>query len=340
MADRADIASQTETVALALVPSNDPDIIRRRIEQTRAQMEVTINEIGERLSPDTLIEQAKESVREAAAERIRTMSHEVNQRVEEVSYGLGQTIRENPLPVALIGLGVGWLWMNRRTRGYAPTDATIARYRRYSDYDDGNGHLENTREWIDDVTEAAGRKLDEVKDRAGTAAQNAGEAVSDAAQQAGQSVRRVGESAAETVYRAGETVGEAAENLQDRVSETAERARIEAERLRRQAEWRGRMAVGRTKRTFWDAMEENPLIVGAAVAAVGAALSASIPATEYENQLMGETRDRLLDEAKLRAQDAIERVQSVVEDTQRAAVEEAKDSAIRHQIVVEEADLN
>ena len=63
------------------------------------------------------------------------------------------------------------------------------------------------------------------------------------------------------------------------------------------------------------------------LAIVGAAVGAAIPTTDYENKLMGETRDRLLDEAKERAQDVVERVQTVVDDTQRAVVTEVKDAA-------------
>ena len=124
--------------------------------------------------------------------------------------------------------------------------------------------------------------------------------------------------------------------VQERAGEVAQRTRTEAERLRMEAEWRSRMAMNRTKQSFWNTLEENPLAIGAVVAIAGAAVGAAVPSTEYENKLMGETRDRLMDEAKTRAQDAVGRVQSVVEDTQRAVVSEAKDAARRHNLTSED----
>lgn len=316
-------------VALLPAPDGEPELLRRQIDHTRAQMERTIDAIGERLSPENLIEQAKTSAKEAAAGRIRAMSNEANRKVDEVSTGLGQAVRENPLPVALIGLGLGWLWMARQNKANTYPDSRYVYRSAGNGFDDDRSRWDDTRERMAESVQAADRKAAAIKYRASEAVQGLSEAVSDAAQ-------RAGETAAESVYQAGEAMGETAGNLQERVGETAERAQLEAERLRREAEWRSRMAMERTRRSFWETMESNPLVVGAVAAAVGTAIGASIPATPYENQLLGETRDRLLDEAKVRAQDAVGRVQAVVEDTQRAAMAEAKDSAQRHQLSIDE----
>ncbi len=182
-------------------------------------------------------------------------------------------------------------------------------------------------------------------------AQNAGEAVSDVTHRAGEAIsdttQKVGDTLSDTAARVGETVsetasrvGETAGMVQERAGEAAQRTRSEAERLRMEAEWRGRMAMARTKQSFWNSIEENPLAIGAVVAIAGAAVGAAVPATDYENKLMGETRDRLMDTAKTRAQDAVERVQAVVEDTQRAVVSEAKDSARRHNLTTDDGTEN
>jgi ElaB/YqjD/DUF883 family membrane-anchored ribosome-binding protein len=331
MVSPTDLTRSSESYALVpRTETDDPAIIRRQIDLTRAQMEKTIQTIGERLSPENIIEQAKTSAKEATVGRIKDMTYQANQTVDKVSNSVGQTIRENPLPVALIGLGLGWLYMAGRNKEYSyPADRYGYRSGPYGAYRDEPSRLEDPREWVDDIAYTAERKVADVKARAGDAVQEMGENVSETAQRAGETV-------SETVYKAGEAVGEAVETAQERIGETAERARMEAERLRREAQWRGRLAVDRSKRTFWENMEENPLVVGAVVAVAGLAVGASIPTTDYENQLLGETRDRLFDEAKDRAQDAVERVQAVVEDTQRAAVTEAKQAAQRHHLTVED----
>jgi hypothetical protein len=57
----------------------------------------------------------------------------------------------------------------------------------------------------------------------------------------------------------------------------------------------GRIAVAEKSR---EAMEESPLMVGAALALAGAAAAYLFPPTETEDRLMGETRDQLASEVK------------------------------------------
>lgn len=351
MADTTDLTYRNEQRALVPLPSSDdPDVIRRQIDYTRVQLAETINSIGERLSPENLIEQAKSSAREATVGRIKDMTYEANRRVEGVSNSLGQTVRENPLPVAVIGLGLGWLWLanrsNResyRAEGYGYRSGG---YRYYEEMERGR-HMDEARERMGDAAAAVESKAAEVKNRVSGTAHQVGESIGDAAQRAGETVtdtaQRMGETISETASRVGEGVGDTAqrvsqtaETVQDRAGEAAGRAREEAARLRRQAEWRTQVAMNRTKQSFWGTMEENPLAIGAVLAIAGAAVGASIPASDYENRLLGETRDRLVGEAKVRAQDAVERVQSVVEETQRAAVTEAKDAAQRHNLAIDD----
>ncbi len=329
------------TTALAVTSdSDDPALIQHQIEYTRAQLATTINAIGDRLSPDNLIEQAKTSAKEATVGRIRDMTHEANRRMDGMSNSLSQTVRDNPLPVAVIGLGLGWLLMANRNKhnGYRSGDYDYrsSGYRYYEDVET-RGRFDQAREHIGDVAQDVAHSVEsratDVRRQVSGAAQNVGESVSQTAHRVGEGIgdtaSRVGDSLGDTASRVGET----AEMAQERAGEALTRTRSEADRLRREAMWRSQMAVGRTKESFWNTMEENPLALGAVLAIAGAAIGASIPTTEYENRLLGETRDRLVDEAKLRAQDAVERVQTVVEDTRNAAMSEIKDSAERENIL-------
>lgn len=276
------------------------------------------------------------------------MKNEANRKVEGVTNSLGQTIRENPLPVAVIGLGLGWLWLSERNKrddyrvgngGYRGDN-----YRYYDTSRDEN-FVEEARERVGDVATAVSRKTSRIKQNASDAIQDAAGTVSDLTEQAsgavGDAAHRVGETISdaaaqvgESATQAGNRLGDTAEKVQERASDLSARTRQETERLRHEAEWRSRMAVNQTRQSFWQNMEENPLLVGAVLAVAGAAVGAVIPASEYENKLLGETRDRLVDQAKVKAQDVVERVQTVVDETQRAVVTEVKDAAHRQNFAV------
>jgi ElaB/YqjD/DUF883 family membrane-anchored ribosome-binding protein len=108
--------------------------LRANIEDTRADMTQTINEIQERLSPEHLMGQAKEAVREATIGKVENFVGQVGETlsevtepalqmagragnaIKEVGATVGNKIYQNPIPLALIGLGVGMLVM-RSYRG-------------------------------------------------------------------------------------------------------------------------------------------------------------------------------------------------------------------------------
>jgi ElaB/YqjD/DUF883 family membrane-anchored ribosome-binding protein len=303
-------------------------------------MSKTLDTIGERLSPENLIEQAKSSAREATVNKIKDVKTMANQRVDGMSHSLSQTIRDNPLPVAVIGLGLGWLLLSERSRGgNGDYDYRTGGYSYYEDMEQ-RGRMEDARDTLRGAGSSIEHKAAEIKFRAGETAQNVSDTFSDAAHRAGETVsqtaQRAGESISEKAQRVGESVSGTAESVQGRAGEVAMRTREEAERLRQEAQLRSQMAMERTRQSFRSTMEETPLALGAVLAIAGVAIGAAIPTTEYENRLMGETRDRLLDEAKVRAQDAVDRVQTVVEDTQRAAVSEAKSAAQRQNLTGED----
>jgi ElaB/YqjD/DUF883 family membrane-anchored ribosome-binding protein len=111
--------------------------LRADIEDTRADMSQTINEIQERLSPEHLVGQVKETVREATIGKVEKavgrvgetlsgvtepaleMAGRAGNAIKEVGTTVGDQIWKNPIPIALIGLGVGMLVMkNYRGESY------------------------------------------------------------------------------------------------------------------------------------------------------------------------------------------------------------------------------
>ena len=72
-------------------------------------------------------------------------------------------------------------------------------------------------------------------------------------------------------------------------------------------------------------INENPLAVGAVALALGAVVGLAIPTTSYENEMMGEARERLVSKAQNAAQETVGKVKNVAGDT----IETVKDDVTK-----------
>src|SRR5919112_6888580 len=100
-----------------------PQEIEREIEQTRSRMSRNIDELGDRLSPSNLKEEAKSKIKDAAQGAVSN----VGEQARRTSSRLVEVIRENPLPVIAVGAGVTWL-LTQRSR----SDVSGNRMARYA----------------------------------------------------------------------------------------------------------------------------------------------------------------------------------------------------------------
>jgi hypothetical protein len=82
-----------------------PDEIERDLHRTRAEMEETIEAIERRFSPGEMIDQA---------------IHTLGGGPREYAVNLGQAFKANPVPAALVGIGLAWLMASsgRQTQVY------------------------------------------------------------------------------------------------------------------------------------------------------------------------------------------------------------------------------
>ena len=157
---------------------------------------------------------------------------------------------------------------------------------------------------------------DKVKDLAGSAK----EALSSA-------TGKVGDAADWTKEHASELGHEVADRASSMGHEVAHRASA----LRGQAKQKARSA----RLGFWQTMEENPLMVGAAVLALGVIAGLAVPSTDKEDELMGETRDRLLDDVKEAGQQALDKGKHVAEAVADKVKEEARNQGLTAEGVVD-----
>jgi Protein of unknown function (DUF3618) len=142
----------TDQMTAAADSDENPEQIRAEIEDTRAVMSQTINEIQERLSPDHLMGQVKETVRDATIGKVERVVEtvgetisEVTEPAREVAVLAGNAIKEvgttvadkiwkNPIPVALIGLGVGMLVVRNFSNGGGARSTGRTLPNRHSNY--------------------------------------------------------------------------------------------------------------------------------------------------------------------------------------------------------------
>ena len=116
----------------------------------------------------------------------------------------------------------------------------------------------------------------------------------------------------------------------ERAREAAGQARQKASELGGQLQSRASQAGGeaqekaqRAKGGFQRMLQDTPLALGALALGIGAAVGFAVPGTSKEDEVMGETRDNLVERGKQSAQDARKRAQSAIEEGRRAAEQEA-----------------
>jgi hypothetical protein len=74
------------------------------------------------------------------------------------------------------------------------------------------------------------------------------------------------------------------------------------------------------------AWRQNPLMIGVAAAVAGAVVGLGVPETERENELMGETRDRMIDSVQDTVRDKVDQVQQAATTAMSSVQEAAKDA--------------
>jgi hypothetical protein len=307
--------------------------IEREVRQQRADVERTIDAIQDKLSPGQMVDQAMTYLREGGG--------------GEFFRNLGDSVKHNPVPVALIGVGVAWMMASSGRR---------------------NGHVERDY-WIEEDFEEYD-ELDELgpydagvyatsRHPYGTAAGTASSGLNEAG--TGEAIHPASESWSSSDDDSGP-------GLADRAKATAADAREKAQELRRRArdaasgakasvgEMGARARSGmaragqdmsarahqtgasarrygrRAQQGFLHTLDQQPLVLGAIGLAVGAVLGGALPSTEREDRLMGDTRDRLKRRATEAGREQLDKAGAAA----GAAYDAARDEAERQGLTPED----
>jgi hypothetical protein len=285
--------------------------IRSEIERTRADMDETFDALERKMTPGQILGEAWTLTRGGTSAGASK---------------LWQVAREHPLPSAVIGLGLGWLLVEssrgeerssygtsynpnyNRARGGAGR-SNWAGSGRSSLYESSAGYGAYPESYNANYQESYdASEGGSVSGRVSSAAGS----VKDAASSAGHKVADVASSA-------GHKVADMAGSVREHASDLTHGARDKATALGYSTRYQARKA----QTGFWQMMEENPLAVGIATLTLGVLAGLSLPATRKENELMGETRDKLVDRMEEAGREALEKGKQVAE----TAVETIKDEA-------------
>lgn len=296
-----------------------PDAIKAEIERTRSQMSNKIDTLQERLHPDNLKHQAQEAVQSALQEGADTLKSYIQDHSSELRDSVVDSFKRNPIPTALVGLGLGWILLEsfgsrekeysyRREWVDASEEGRYARSqgyggepnRSYSAY--ANTAQPAYRNWARSSGEFSGEYAGSDEGTNGHS-----DTVGDKVQQLGSAVK---EKASQAVEQIQDTAGQVASQVSDKTHDLSHQAREQAARLGDQT---GRQ-VQQAGQQAYHVLEENPLAVGAAALALGAVIGLLLPATRHENQMVGDLRDQVIEKGKAVAENVAQRVQEVVEE--------------------------
>jgi ElaB/YqjD/DUF883 family membrane-anchored ribosome-binding protein len=169
-----------------------PDEIEREIELTRNRLSRDIDELGNKLSPQNLKEEAKSAIKGAAQGAVSN----VGEQARRTGSRLVEVIRENPLPVIAVGAGVTWL-LTQRSRSEV-SGSRMARYaytgperRQGESWQSSSGIRGRVGGTVSGVKDSVSEAASSVAERAGELKERAGERIGELGGEARRQTRRI-----------------------------------------------------------------------------------------------------------------------------------------------------
>lgn len=215
---------------------------------------------------------------------------------QQVASRFADQAKANPMPLAVMGLGLAWLMMsNNRQRSPLASHGSEVAY----------GYAGEPRSFAaTPFEEAAGQgggadgggMTSALKEKAGAVGDKAKGMLSGVQEK----IAHARTSAAEGGRAAGQNLSSMAGTVKYRAGEVGHRA----------------------QRTFADTLESEPLLIAGLGVIVGAAIGAALPNTRAEHRLMGEQRDRILGKGKEIAETGMQKASEAAQATYGAVKSE------------------
>ncbi|MGP3695926.1 DUF3618 domain-containing protein [Rhodobacter sp. NSM] len=289
--------------------------IEREVEENRARVESTLDALKERMSVNQVVDDLAQFV---GVEDVRGVMNSA-----------GRQVRDNPVALGLIGLGLAWLAFGGSSGRSRETMYDRDGYDRgpygrgrsaYEPYGGDTAYRPRSESMTSRVKHAVGDAADSVSRAAHSAGERVSETFGGTRERAGQMRDGLYDRAGRMREDAYDRAGHWRDDLVARSGQFRDRAGHLRDRASQGAhQVRDGMAQG---------MEQQPLLVGAAAVALGAVIGAALPRTRTEDRWMGQTSDDLWDEAKEVSWDLRERAMQAARETYDATIEAAREEGL------------
>jgi ElaB/YqjD/DUF883 family membrane-anchored ribosome-binding protein len=307
-------------------PQSETEAIRSDIDVTRQRMDDTMDAIGDRLRPRHLLDEFLGFLRggdsDGGESRLTHYREKLSESCNTAAHNVADVVKKNPVPLLLIGAGVGWMiYQNRRENSpRAATDPDL-----YSDdnseqsilYDpdpdmtyDPDIHYDRPLEYPSQSTSGIG-----YSNQSGSA--YGGEQGSPS--KLGEIKGKIGEKASAVSHQVRDKLAGAGEVAKEKVSAVRERAGEITSRAKDST----RQVYSRARTQVVTTADQHPLEVGLVALAAGLIAGLMLPTPNVINRRVGPVADRLRTRTRERGAEMLEKGKRVAE----AAVHAAKDEA-------------
>jgi ElaB/YqjD/DUF883 family membrane-anchored ribosome-binding protein/uncharacterized protein YjbJ (UPF0337 family) len=280
--------------------------LQRDVERQRERIESRLDAIQARLSPGQLVDEALAFTREGPG--------------AEFAGNLRRSVVHNPLPIALMSVGLAWLmakpgYESRRHDGYDEYEAEFDDFERHPIGTVQGRSLQRVglvsdtsgihhSEFVDDAGRKYRARSDQHGNRAGHFTDEAGKSfrgfmddtgnhLTEFRDEAGNLMGEATGWANHTWHQAGRGMQGARDRLTAGAGDLRGRAMHAGGTMQHEA--------GRLAGSIDGFIHRQPLVSGAIAFAIGAAIASALPHTREEDELMGETSDAVKDEARREA---------------------------------------
>jgi len=335
-----------------------PEQLQADIERHRANIDETLTALQHKFSPGELLDLGLHQVKDGSGEFFGNLAH---------------SVKQNPLPLALTGIGLAWLMygQNRSDRNpprseaqepfdeqsqSAPGDTQHTRESTQADTADLYAYYlaqeypfeeeeldcilyeDLGPEVYEDYQRGPGDAMREraahLKEASKDAIGRAGEKTGEWSEQTREQIAAMRDKTRERITRIRARMNKAGQESRERIA----RARDLAWRRARRQRAAAKAQVQHTARQVGGFFDRNPLSLVALGVVAGAALGTTLPETRREQRLMGETSDRLKRQARETLHEKTQQTKETVAAARDAAVDEAQAQGLSAQGVRQEGE--
>ncbi|WP_375449983.1 DUF3618 domain-containing protein [uncultured Devosia sp.] len=317
--------------------------LEHEIEQQRNRVESTIDQIQDKLSPGQMVDEL--------------LSYGKEHGGGEFVSNLSRSVTSNPLPIALVGIGLAWLMAKPGTsssgqadrdtdrswddsinarRGYdgasesdyeehyPVTTISGASLQRLGQVDDQGGQRYS--EFADDAGKKFRARSDERGMRAGHFMDEAGNSFSGFTDGAGEQIKHFRDEAGNLLDEASGWASHSWQKVREKMHDARDAMGAGSGQVGSRLGHAGagmQHQADRLNQTIMTQFRDQPLVGGALAFAIGAALGSSLPHTAQEDAVMGEAADAAKAQAGAQAADLYSQGKEHVADLYGKASEKA-----------------